>query len=258
LRAPCDCVYVEVGGREGTIEVLRVEEGRGMSASNIVRRARKRVAPPSSALASLSVGSGSCASSGSSSPRQLPTFEPPAGDSVAGRRRSARSSRAGDLGRGGSVRNLMKHENKSENMASRTGLVRGVSRGVGTGVDQAPVSRLKKVLLKLKGRRTTSRVVDAGHADAPVRSQRARLRKTVAGRTGRPATRAVEIPRSKKVTAGKTPAKTGKPPLSKNAPAETSERAARKPLRKKAAAKTPVKAAKTPRARRTTGHTPTR
>lgn len=86
------------------------------------------------------------------------------------------------------MRRLTKPGNKRpENLASRAGLKRVLSRGAGAGADRAPVSRLKKFLLTLKARRTTSKVV---HADAPVRSRLARLTRPVAGKTSKKAAKA--------------------------------------------------------------------
>ena len=79
---------------------------------------------------------------------------------------------------------------KSADSPKATGAMRAPSRGAGAGVDHLPMSRFKKLLVKLKmfllkrkARKATSRVTDAGHtAAAPVRGRRGTMKRTIGGR----------------------------------------------------------------------------
>ena len=125
--------------------------------------------------------------------------------------------------KGGPVVRMFK---KSEESAEKTGLKRVLSRGGGAVVDHAPIGRLKKFVLKLKERRATNKVVDAGHADAPVRTKRATVKKTI-GDKANPAKQKLK----------KSPAKV---PASKKAPGKVSA-SKKAPGKVTASNKTPAK-----------------
>jgi hypothetical protein len=83
---------------------------------------------------------------------------------------------------------------KAEDTAKKTGPRRVLSRGVGAGVDQAPVSRLKKLALKLTRRRAAGKV-DAGRTDTQSRVRRVGVKKPV-GDKARKATSKVDAGRT--------------------------------------------------------------